>query len=401
MNKIIQTISRNSKKQIMLIIELFFSFIALFLALAFVFRIIDNTKDPLCFEYKNVCKLSLNAIGDNPDSIPKIMEYINSDNNVEGTGSIYSTQIFGNGFMDPAKPIKSEGKEIPANKIEFMLASDEIARLFNIHLIEGRWFNSTDNASKNPPVVINKKLKDFIFGNKSASGKTIEYLEQKCTVIGVCANIKHKGEYEQTDSIFILRRVDDITNVQYNTNYSMNGSNCGYDVYVKFKNTSSTKLYELSKRVTIKFPGYSVQFIPIEKYHQKYKERTWGPLIISLAVFLFLFINVLFGLFGILWYNISLRQPEIGIRMATGANKTRIFKQFIWEIVALTSLGIIPGIIVAIQFPILKIFDIDSLVYFYALSAAAAVIYLLVILCALFPTFQATKIQPALALHEQ
>ncbi|MBA7556123.1 hypothetical protein ES705_48821 [subsurface metagenome] len=115
----------------------------------------------------------------------------------------------------------------------------------------------------------------------------------------------------------------------------------------------------------------------------------------------FLIFNSIAGLFGVLWYNISLRKSEIGLRVAVGASKSNIYKQFIGEMLVLATLGIIPGLIIAAQFPILKVFNIQPKVYIIAMLAATLLIYLLVTLCAILPSAQAAKIQPAIALHEE
>ena len=87
MNKLIKISPKIRKKHIMLIIELFFSFIALFLVLAFVFRIINNSKEPLGFNYKNVSMLNLSTPNIDNDSLEKkimdVIEYIKSDVNIE------------------------------------------------------------------------------------------------------------------------------------------------------------------------------------------------------------------------------------------------------------------------------------------------------------------------------
>jgi putative ABC transport system permease protein len=405
MSKLITISPKSRKKHMMLIIELFFSFIALFLVFAFVFRIINNSKEPINLNYKNVSLLGGSFPDIASDSLEKlrveIMDYLKSDDNVENIETFSSANIFNSdAFMHPGKPLKFENLIIPPEEVELMGGYDRTDKIFNIKTLEGRWFNSEDNASKNRPVVINKKLKEFIFGNKNAIGKTMVYCEWKCTIVGVCNDFKIKGEYSKCGFIFITRDTE-VKGLLYETSNCMDGRNCGTNEFIKLKDASISKMSELSKKIATKFPGFSIQFRPLEKDHQAYITRTWGPLILILAIFFFLFINVLFGLFGILWYNISLRKSEIGIRMASGANKTHIYKHFIGEIVQLTSLGIVPGFLVAIQFPILKAFDIETPVYLWAMLAAAAIIYMLVVLCALFPTSQATKIQPALALHDE
>jgi putative ABC transport system permease protein len=58
------------------------------------------------------------------------------------------------------------------------------------------------------------------------------------------------------------------------------------------------------------------------------------------------------------------------------------------------------GILVVVQFPLLDLIGfISGKIYFYSILAAALMIYLLTMLCGLYPSRLATRVQPAEALH--
>jgi putative ABC transport system permease protein len=128
---------------------------------------------------------------------------------------------------------------------------------------------------------------------------------------------------------------------------------------------------------------------------------TLVPMIILLVVGGFLIINVALGLFGVLWYNINKRRSEIGLRRAVGASGNNVTGQLIGEALVLSTLSLILGSFFAIQFPLLNVFDLSSGVYLTALFLSIVFIYLLVIICALYPGRQAAAIYPAVALHEE
>jgi putative ABC transport system permease protein len=115
----------------------------------------------------------------------------------------------------------------------------------------------------------------------------------------------------------------------------------------------------------------------------------------------FLIANVALGLFGVLWYNINKRRGEIGLRRAVGATGTAISMQLVAEALVLSSLSLILGSFFAIQFPLLNVFDLPSGVYLSAIALSVIFLYLLVIICALYPGKQAAGIYPAVALHEE
>lgn len=404
---ILKSLLKGRQKRIMLVIELFFSFIAFFFILSFIVREINNTKYPLGFDYDNLYKVAWDITTQSDDmdamneNIKNIKNYIKTYPGAQNMGMCQSSFFFEKGYMNPFKPLLSNGIAIPADQVNQMLASDEIADVLNLKLLEGRWFGVEDNASKNRPVVLTQNLKEQIFGKSNAMGEIVDYCGQQCKVVGVCNNIKHKGDYTQPDYTLFIRSVD-VENLQYETWMCVNGSNCGPNWFLKC-NTDLPASFEseLIRKVAVNYPGYNLTILPMEKIRQKYIRSTWAPLIAILLVITSLFFNVLFGLFGVLWYNISQRKSEIGLRMAVGANKGHIYRQFIAEMLLLATVGIIPGIIVAAQLPFLDLFNMGTRVYVTAMIISVLIIYILVTLCALLPSAQAVKIQPAIALHEE
>jgi putative ABC transport system permease protein len=124
------------------------------------------------------------------------------------------------------------------------------------------------------------------------------------------------------------------------------------------------------------------------------------PMIIALIVVGFLIINVALGLFGVLWYNINKRKSEIGLRRAVGATGNSVSRQLVGEALVLSTFALIIGSFFAVQFPLLNVFNLPGSVYIIALFFAVVFIYLLVIICALYPGKQAAAIYPAVSLHE-
>jgi len=123
--------------------------------------------------------------------------------------------------------------------------------------------------------------------------------------------------------------------------------------------------------------------------------------LIFLIVSGFLLTNVALGLFGVLNLNIAKRKGEIGLRRAMGATEAKVTGQFLGEIWVLATFSLVIGLVFAIQFPLMNVFDLDKEIYIIAILAAVAIIYIIVTLCAWFPSKQAATIHPAVALHEE
>jgi putative ABC transport system permease protein len=78
-----------------------------------------------------------------------------------------------------------------------------------------------------------------------------------------------------------------------------------------------------------------------------------------------------------------------------------VSSQLVFEAMILATLSLIIGTFFAIQFPLLNVFSLPASVYVIALFLSVIFIYLLVLVCSLYPGRQAAAIYPAVALHEE
>ena len=65
-------------------------------------------------------------------------------------------------------------------------------------MIEGRWFNKTDEAYKDKPVVINETLKEELFKNEDPIGKILGEAPNTMKITGVVNDFKDKGRLSCT-----------------------------------------------------------------------------------------------------------------------------------------------------------------------------------------------------------
>jgi len=116
------------------------------------------------------------------------------------------------------------------------------------------------------------------------------------------------------------------------------------------------------------------------------------------AAFLMLMVGL--GLVGVVWQNVTQRTTEIGLRRALGGTATAIYTQVLGELVVITSVGLLLGTGLVVQLPLLGVMTfVGTRVFLVGLGTSLALIYLLTLLCGLYPSMLASKIQPAEALH--
>jgi ABC-type antimicrobial peptide transport system permease subunit len=109
------------------------------------------------------------------------------------------------------------------------------------------------------------------------------------------------------------------------------------------------------------------------------------------------------GLYGVTSYNVTQRRNEIGIRMALGAQQSRVLRSVLGEVTILIGIGLAIGLAAAIG----TTHFIASLLYGvranepWMLSAAASTLALVAIIAGFLPARRASRLDPMNALREE
>ena len=378
----------NQKRQnFLLTLEIFVSFIVLFTVFSLIVYNYQNYKRPMGFVYKDVWVVRMNMKAED-DTVKRyfqpITQLLKSMPEIED----FSWSSFNTPFSNGMSSYSSHYDKKGANS-NIYFAQDSYVKTLGLTMLEGRWFTKEDEAAAAKPIVINRHLREYFFGKGPAIGKMIGAEEGKADqrIIGVVEDFKDQGDFDSPQNFTF-----------YNINAEGENVNC---VIVKVKpGTGAAFEAKLFKAVSNTIKTANVEIDQLEKRRIAKNNVYIVPMIIFSIVAGFLIFNVCLGLFGVLWYNINRRKSEIGLRRAVGASGKGISLQFITESMVIASIAILLGLFFAVQFPILKVFDVPSAVYVSAMIIAVLFIYVLVGICALYPGKQAATIYPAVALHE-
>lgn len=389
----------NKKRQnFLLITEMFASFLVMFAVFTLIVYYYRNYQEPMGFDYQNVWVVDYKAPDNlkNPDSVvlfhESLTKMIQSFPQVEAVSFT--------GFNVPFSMSTNNTMIGYGNKQDVMSnvyqTEESYKNVLGLSMAEGRWFNSTDNVyGKYIPVVLNEKLKQELFDNEDPIGKTVGEFQfdtkkfvGRYRVIGVVKNLKDRGDYQATENGIYLKM--DTTAMRYSGN-----------ILLKMKPGADAAFESKLSKALSNAIGTSIEIEHLDKKLVTKNKLMLIPMIIALIVAGFLIINVGLGLFGVLWYNINRRRSEIGLRRAIGATGNAVSKQLVGEALVLSTIALIAGSFLAIQFPLLNLFDLPAAVYLLALLLAVVFIYIIVVGCALYPGKQAAAILPAIALHEE
>lgn len=365
------------------------SFLVIFAVFSSLVYFYQNFKQPMGFDYENAWNIKFNR-PDNIKSNDSLKLYFESVGNVLHSMPQIKSFSFSSGNTPFAPNTNNNSVSYKKNNTvsNFYTVQDDYINTINLKVLEGRWFNKTDDNYKDQPIVINTKLKETLFKGEDPIGKIVGEAPHTNKVIGVVNDFKDKGNYHALeDGMFI--RMD-------TSNYNFISS-----ILIKVQpNTDAAFEASLFKSLSDAI-GSSIEIIHLNDQRVSINKITLIPMIILMIVAGFLIINVALGLFGVLWYNISLRRAEIGLRRAIGASGNAVSKQLVGEALVLSTFALIIGSFFAIQFPLLNVFDLPASIYIIALILSIVFIYLLVMICAFYPGKQAAAIFPAVALHEE
>ncbi|HET9532462.1 MAG TPA: FtsX-like permease family protein, partial [Blastocatellia bacterium] len=270
--------------------------------------------------------------------------------------------------------------------------TDSFKDVMGLSLVSGRWFGKEDDGANFDPVVINRRLAREAFGTEEAVGKVISPPDagRESRVIGVITDFRKNGELAELYNYVFERK--DLSDVKQRPPRNLL-MKMRPGVTAEFEERLVNRLQSIARE-------WSFEVDPLAELRATRLKLSLAPVSAGGLIAGFLIIMVGLGLTGILWQNVTQRTKEIGLRRAKGATAGNIYAQILGELLVITSIGLLAGIAVVVQFPLLDLVGFASgKVFFYSVVISVLLIYGLTILCGLYPSRLATRVHPAKALH--
>ncbi|MFZ2492419.1 MAG: ABC transporter permease [Thermoanaerobaculia bacterium] len=269
--------------------------------------------------------------------------------------------------------------------------SDGFLETMQLRVVRGRWFDRSDDGAQHRPVVLDSNAARATWDDADPIGKTIEDGEGVfLRVVGVVEEFRKDGETALPRNMIFHR---------FTTTPVDAGG--GSHLLVRLR-PGTDAAFEETLLATLQgiAPDLTFRVRPMDQMRQRSIRMILMPLVTAGIVALFLVSMVALGLTGVLWQNVTRRTREIGVRRALGATGGDVYGQVLGEVVVLTSLALALCAGVVLQLPILGIFRVvPPGLFTVGLVGALAAIYVLTLLCALYPSWLASRLQPADALR--
>ncbi len=266
--------------------------------------------------------------------------------------------------------------------------SDEFHQTLGLDLVSGRWFGEEDAALDWEPIVITQPLSEALFGGEDPIGQEIEeWSGPNERIIGVVSDYRRSGEFSDPGFFVFTRQSEEESR--------------GHFLVKVRPDTPLSAQEQIDRRLKAMAPSYGVKITTLAEHRASSFKLTLVPLFALGVVSVLVLGMVALSLSGVLWQRTTLRTEEIGLRRALGGSAASIYAQLTGEIVVVASIGVIAGLLVIMQFPLLELLNYTSGIYALSLAFSALVIYGLVIVCSLYPGRLACQVRPVEALHHE
>ena len=392
----------------LMMIEIFVSFLVLFAVVALGVYTADNWRRPLGYSIDRVWVVGVDMKQTGDDTFDEAQQEmarqlllaLREFPEIEATaGTMLAPYQMGSSNS-------SHGWR--GRRIEYGVAevTDGFKDLLGLEVVEGRWFGAEDDGQAYDAVVINQNMRADLFGAGPAIGENIanertpdgSAAERPRRVVGVVAAYREDGEFDGTRNYVIFRKTMGVGGAE---GAGTRRDRPPHNLLIKVRPGTTAAFEErLLDRLAAAAPTWSFEITTLSAMRDAFNRFAFAPLIAVGLVAAFLMLMVALGLLGVLWQNVTQRTREIGLRRAKGASRADVRRQILAEIAVMTTLALLAGVLVAIQFPLLDIiYFVEPHVYAIGLAISVGAIYGLTLACAWYPSRLATMIEPADALR--
>ncbi len=210
--------------------------------------------------------------------------------------------------------------------------------VLGVPILDGRDFTASDESGSMKVAIVNETFaKKFGLGRNAVGKKmSMDNDSLDITIIGLAKDSKYSDVKDTIPPVFVrpYRQAGRVNSINY---------------YLRSSGSPIQLLREIPaaiKQVDPNLPVEDLQLTPVTVADNVFLDRMITTLSASFAVLATLLAAV--GLYGVLAYSVAQRTREIGVRMALGANGTRVRAMVLLQVGRMALIGGVIGILGAL-----------------------------------------------------
>jgi putative ABC transport system permease protein len=279
--------------------------------------------------------------------------------------------------------------------------SADFLKTLGIPILRGRGFSEQGEDHQRREVIVSERLADSIFPGQEAIGKQLHDYNSSgrqpnwYTIVGIVPNIQHSspGADRTPYQAYFLYSQDPFAPWPV--------SFCTLVLHTEVDSLALAGLLRRSvASIDPNIPLYHIDAFD-HVIEQSLAGRRLGMTVVSLFSIVALMLAGV-GLYGVISYSIAQRRREIGVRMALGAQASRVVGLIMSQGLKIVLVGLAVGVVIALSLGHL----LDSMLYEVSavdplsIGISVLVLGLSALVACLLPARRATQIDPMTALRE-
>jgi macrolide transport system ATP-binding/permease protein len=277
-------------------------------------------------------------------------------------------------------------------------------------VVMGRGFTWQDTLNGAPVAVVNQEFVKQFFGKRNPighhfgfSGPSQAGLDGSHEIVGVVEDTTYTSIYLKNHAMYFLPLTQRAGNANDPT-YSLDKDQSMYAGAIVIQTAHPDAGFEKIVGDTLSSINPNLTIVKFQTFQQQIDDRFIEERLIARLTSLFGVLALLLaaiGLYGVTAYTVARRTPEIGIRMALGAARSRVIgtvmRGAMLQAVAGLAIGI-PVAIFCVRFVKSQLFEITS-VNVPVMAIAIGVLALAAAIAGIIPARRAASIDPVRALR--
>jgi len=307
--------------------------------------------------------------------------------------------------------VKIQGEPDPEKGASYIKATSEYFDSVGTHLVMGRGFREQDTLNAPPVAVVNQEFVKQFLNGKNPIGRRFGFpspgKDGSYEIVGVVEDTTYTSVYWKNHAMYFVPMTQR-PKVQILP---------GEEEEAKIENDLSMYAGAIVVQTERPVPGMealalktlsginpNLTIVKFQTFQQQINDRFTEERLIARLTSLFGALALLLaaiGLYGVTAYTVARRTPEIGIRMALGAERSSVVVMVMRGAALQALAGLVLGIPVAVlcvRYVKSQLYEISS-VNFTVMAAAIGTLALAALVAGLIPARRAASIDPMKALR--
>jgi putative ABC transport system permease protein len=274
--------------------------------------------------------------------------------------------------------------------------SDGYFRTLDIPILAGRDFDTRDTPTSSKVAIVNEAMAKRFFATPSPVGQHFQKQQgdgwsEPIEVVGVVGTTKYRSMRDSAQPIVYFPRAQESPKAQ--------------EMAIEVRGTGGTRglVPSITKALAGINPRITLDITTLER--QLAESLTVSRAIAMLSGFFGALAVLLatIGLYGVMAYTVARRRNEIGVRIALGAEQSRVVRMVLGEVAAIVIAGVVVG--VALSLGVTRL--VTSFLYGMkptdpgTLVVSAVVLVFVGLAAAALPARRAAMLDPVAALREE